>query len=1201
MRYVINKKLVLWLAVFVLCVCATSLRAQAADEEFTVNAEERTLYCLNPSYTKVPMGEEYPKTFQLEVTGAEDVKYKRLDGYAATVSDTGLITARNAGTTVVQVISGEQEKVVLVHVISYADIYIEKVVSEYLADNITDDMSDYEKLCAIANFPCQYDYGGSTTMGSMILSGSGDCWASTNAINTLCKRIGFDSRVRSGSKDEGTLGSTSHRNNIVILPNGDIYEVEAGYVEPAPRTYTIKNLDGLLEYRIRMNEDKVVREYELLQNNDNTWVDTYEVPSEYMGRNVGFIADNFANGSYINSDKYVLPETIISIGKYAFSGFKLKQINLPNSLKELYGSSFSSCPELTTIICSDDHPYFRVKDGVIYNKDMTELISAPSATEFTVPDNVTSICENAFCGNTNLCEATIGKGVAEIKAYTFSDCTNLIAVYIPSTVTSISRNAFGKSQTRGFTIYGEAGSYAETFANENGFTFREKGTCGLTGISFKEQSYEMQVGKTKLLSPNYLPKITDDAICWKSSDPSVVSVVRGNLEALKPGYATVTCYAYDDPTISASLEITVIEKVPVEALSLEEKEIHIVKNQYKTVWITCTPKNAYDIDSKCEFEKGGIVKVENSADRLIITGLTVGKETVLIRSRDNSEVTDEITVYVTEPLQSLALDQENLHLMPGDTVKLTPIFTPEKDIYDAVKWNAYGDGVITIDDEGNLTAVGAGTGEVYCTSMSSSRGGGSPYASCKVFVGALVERIEPTITEAWLPVGQIGYVGFNYKVYPEEGTAAPAVYWDEEDPEIAVVQENQSYRVWDDAYLKINALKLGDVYIVGRTSDGGNASAKILLHVVTPIESFSLDQEQITVKQGESAKLSYTILPASVSDQSVKWSVNEPEIAKVSEDGTVTGISPGKTAVWCTTNYPSADGVSTRDMCMITVEKNENPPAEDPTEEPTEEPDPEDDPTDPPVDTPSGDMTKLTINEPESCVYDGTAQTPAVTVTDGDTALYEGTDYTLSYENNVYAGTATVTIKGIGSYEGTVVKNFTIARKILAVDGLKFKDKYYNGSKYMELESIYPSVDGVIPGDDVTVTTTRNDYVITGTKSPGDKQRRLTKGLFVISGADAANYRIKVGCVATGKIKKVTVAGVNLKKTESFYNGRAQKPSISRIYGNNGSRILIKMCDITYTRAGAETTDFTSPGTITVTVTGKGPYKGSVSQDFVIK
>lgn len=60
--------------------------------------------------------------------------------------------------------------------------------------------------------------------------------------------------------------------------------------------------------------------------------------------------------------------------------------------------------------------------------------------------------------------------------------------------------------------------------------------------------------------------------------------------------------------------------------------------------------------------------------------------------------------------------------------------------------------------------------------------------------------------------------------------------------------------------------------------------------------------------------------------------------------------------------------------------------------------------------------------------YDGTAHQPEVTVTYSNTNLTQDTDYTVAYSNNIDAGTATVTVTGMGDYVGSVAVNFTIAK-----------------------------------------------------------------------------------------------------------------------------------------------------------------------------
>ncbi len=63
-----------------------------------------------------------------------------------------------------------------------------------------------------------------------------------------------------------------------------------------------------------------------------------------------------------------------------------------------------------------------------------------------------------------------------------------------------------------------------------------------------------------------------------------------------------------------------------------------------------------------------------------------------------------------------------------------------------------------------------------------------------------------------------------------------------------------------------------------------------------------------------------------------------------------------------------------------------------------------------------------------SCEYNGSTRRPAVTIS----GFKEGTDFTVTYRNNIYPGTATVTVTGIGNYTGTVTKTFAIKKPDVA-------------------------------------------------------------------------------------------------------------------------------------------------------------------------
>ena len=123
----------------------------------------------------------------------------------------------------------------------------------------------------------------------------------------------------------------------------------------------------------------------------------------------------------------------------------------------------------------------------------------------------------------------------------------------------------------------------------------------------------------------------------------------------------------------------------------------------------------------------------------------------------------------------------------------------------------------------------------------------------------------------------------------------------------------------------------------------------------------------------------------------------------------------------------------------------------------------------------SAEGLTLTLSS-ESFTYNGSAQTPTVTVKHGETTLTQDTHYTVSYSNNTNAALSTaenaptVTITGMGNYSGTASKKFTIAPKSLT-DGMiqTITDQIYTGA------AIEPSV---VVKDGETTLTLNTDYSV---------------------------------------------------------------------------------------------------------------------------
>lgn len=189
---------------------------------------------------------------------------------------------------------------------------------------------------------------------------------------------------------------------------------------------------------------------------------------------------------------------------------------------------------------------------------------------------------------------------------------------------------------------------------------------------------------------------------------------------------------------------------------------------------------------------------------------------------------------------------------------------------------------------------------------------------------------------------------------------------------------------------------------------------------------------------------------------------------------------------------------------------------------------------------------KIVMPSEETYSYNGKAQTPDVTVTFNDKELEKNTDYMIDYVNNQNAGTATINITGMGRYEGSASKDFTITKKAVTVSGIKAQGKKYDGTAKNILDFNKVEINGLLEGDSLTVNATGT---FTDAKA-GDNKTVTITGL-TLGGKDKENYTLADSgqqTSATASIGKLPVKLQWNEKTDFIYNG--QKQSVTATVSN---------------------------------------------------
>ena len=319
-----------------------------------------------------------------------------------------------------------------------------------------------------------------------------------------------------------SIGASAFFNTAIAeldLPNGlqTIGERAFAYTPiesvriPDSVTEMVYSFYGSNIQSVEMPDKLVSMEFDF---HDTPWYEAQADGSVYLGKMYyaykGTISDN---------TQVVVKDGTLGISDYAFADQTgLSNVSLPEGLLEIGDKAFSFCTNLQSITIPGS--VTSIGDDAFYSCD--------SLTSVNIPDSVTSIGDYAFSCCDSLTSVDIPDSVTSIGDRAFAWCPSLESISIPDCVIDIGENAFFGCAN--LTIYGYAGSYAETYAAENDIPF-----VGLTEKADEHTGIIITETKYGILTNNI--QLQAEEIAWTDTGVTYNIALVQNGAAVQPAGA----------------------------------------------------------------------------------------------------------------------------------------------------------------------------------------------------------------------------------------------------------------------------------------------------------------------------------------------------------------------------------------------------------------------------------------------------------------------------------------------------------------------------------------------------------------------------------------------------------------------------------------------------------------------------------------
>ena len=405
--------------------------------------------------------------------------------------------------------------------------------------------------------------------------------------------------------------------------------------------------------------------------------------------------EEFAFAECGNLESVSLSDNVNQIGEYVFAKTGIKEINIPDTVTIIRDHTFKNCTALKTINWSksitDIQSYAfencdaltkldipntvtNIGEGAFYECGGLSDIAVPNSVKtlgsrafencddlakVSISDSVTSMGEKAFYDCDALTDVKLGTGITQIPTScfehcdvlpsvvlpyriskvgdnAFKNCVALTEITIPRATTSISTSAF--SYPAKMTVYGISGTYAETFANQQGMKFVDKAVKA-TNVVLDKTELTLNRGMKYSLTMTVTPATFTDEVSWKSTNVNVAAIAEdGTVTAKEAGQATIKVTVGD---VSATCKVNVVQ--PVTSIYLNKTSLEMTALDTYQLQASVYPSEANNKEVSWESSDEKVATVDENG---LVQAKEKGTAVITAKAKDGSEVSRSCKVTV---------------------------------------------------------------------------------------------------------------------------------------------------------------------------------------------------------------------------------------------------------------------------------------------------------------------------------------------------------------------------------------------------------------------------------------------------------------------------------------------------------------------------------------------------------------------------